>query len=120
MKGPTSRKRVWDCIAASPGINTVGIAKLTGVEAEKIHSATSGLREDGMIRNVGSYEARWQCVRGSEGPPGASAQAPLQPLAKRESGGLFKVAPCELERVLWPPWPGTERTWVAREHGRAG
>ena len=116
MKDPTNRKRVWDCIAANPGITAMGIAKLTGVEVEKIHRATSDLREDRMIQNGGAYEARWQCVPGSEGPPAV----PLRPAAERETGGLFKVRPCELKRVLWPAWPGCERQWVAREHGRAG
>ena len=55
MKGPTNRKRDWDCIAANPSISATGIAKLMGVEIEKIHNATSGLSADGMIRNIGRF-----------------------------------------------------------------
>jgi len=110
-RAPSYRRRVFNCIAANPGIQSPAIAKLMGVELKKVQSATSGLSEDRMIRNLGrNRDAKWE-VTGHQGPGSGNGKR----TDKQRGVPLFTVAPCELERVMWPLPAGRERHWVARE-----
>jgi len=113
-RAPSYRRRVFNCIAANPGIQSPAIAKLMGVELKKVQSATSGLSEDRMIRNRGGHHsANWEVNPNHPGPSGVKGR---QKAGMRPKGvPLFTVAPCELERVMWPLPAGRERQWVARE-----
>ena len=95
---PTTRRRVWACIQANPGITAARIEELTGITIKQIHSATSGMTEEMMIRIVERSPTRWECVPGREGPKGGNGGRKPRVAV----GTLFRVPPCELELVM--PW----------------